>query len=443
MNLTSLNLLFLNVSISIVVLFIDNDWLLYNSYYFYTFQFLSFFFIILSNVKYAFQFLMPSIVMLFYLSFSFALGSKFVPLGYGFLTIDFIDSIKGMKSLKYSTFYWLNIFNILFLISLNGLNKQKKMEFMNGEKIKKNYISILILIILLLLVSNVKFFGTFGLQIGLIIVLCVCLKPFSRPIKIIFYILFLCIAVIFNHENKREILMIFMVSFFMFSYTERLFFKINISNFITYSLILLMFVGLILASSILRGYGSFEVESFVDALVHIPDYISADVFAYSIIDNFEISHTYPAAILPVEYIINGQLNVKYGSTLIKPLFLPFPREIITFKPDSVISIFTSFQAPEVFAVGGSFPVAFPSEVFVNFHLVSFFVFTVIVLLFNNVYLSLFKYRITGFRFKAYLSFVVLLFILIRGGGSDLLLISYLSSLIVVIISSLNISKLRF
>ncbi|HDY7975442.1 TPA: hypothetical protein ACGU9W_001249 [Vibrio vulnificus] len=432
----------INILLSLVALLTENDWILYNSYYFYTVQFLMYLGVILLSVRYACQFLMPSMVMFLYLSFSFSLGAKLVPHGFGFLTVDFIDSIINMKEVKWVTFYWLNTFNALFYVTMTSLIKQNSKEININGGVKSSYLMLGALIATFMLVSSFRFFGTFGMQIALSIVICTHIISFPRLVKLGVYCVLIISAVIFNYENKREVLMIFMTVFFIFSYTYKVEFKLNMKNFIAYSMILFLFVSSILVSSILRGYGGFGVTKFTEAVSYIPAYIQSDTFSDTIIDNFEISHTYPAAVLPVEYIMTGQLDLLVGSSIIKPLFLPLPRDIVPFKPDSVISIFTTFQAPSVHSIGGSFPVAFPSELFVNFHFLGLIFLVFFSFVFNKIYMSLFKNDVSGMKFKSALSFTVLLFILIRGGGADLLFVSFLSSLIVIFISSVNGNHLK-
>jgi hypothetical protein len=119
-------------------------------------------------------------------------------------------------------------------------------------------------------------------------------------------------------------------------------------------------------ASILRGYGGFPVSGLFDAMKYVPAYITSDLFVDGITDNFELNYNYGVAITSLELLMDGRLDYQYGMSFIKVFFLPIPREILEWKPESVLQLFTREYAPSWWVVGGSMPVMFASEMFINF-----------------------------------------------------------------------------
>jgi hypothetical protein len=440
-NYLAMSLLYFNFIISLFSLFIENQWLISNSFFLFVIQFIIYAVYILYKVKFVIFFLSPSIVMLLYLSFSFSLGSYFVPREIGFLTVDFIQSILTMKHTNLVVFYWLNVFNILFLVSFKTLEKQNEWETEEpGGSSAQSLVIGFSTVFIFVLVSLVDSFATFGFQLALVVSICIIFSNFKKSFQTPLYLFVLLIFVANNYENKREVLMALIAMVMCFSYFNRLKFTLSIKSFVLSTILISSFVTTILASSILRGYGGMPVSNLFEAVKSVPNYITSERFTDSLVDNFEISHTYPAAVLPVEYIIEGRMDILAGESLIKPFFLLIPRKVYTAKPQSVLTLFTIEQAPGVYAVGGSFPVAFPAELFVNFSFLGLLALCLFTKLFDYIFLLIFRCNRSGLQFKLTVCFTSLLFILIRGGGADLMMISLVSASIICMLTSIKGGK---
>ena len=103
--------------------------------------------------------------------------------------------------------------------------------------------------------------------------------------------------------------------------------------------------------SIARGYGNFDVENVLVAFFYIGDYIRSDIFRDAIVDNLEFSGVYFDTVNCADYVLNNQIPTLLGSTFIKPLFLPIPRELFPLKPESMINIYTSTFVPGFYSRG--------------------------------------------------------------------------------------------
>ena len=422
--------------ISFSSLFFESDYLKLNQHYFFIAQVVVFLLFVVTNIKYVSSFFLPSFFILFYYLFSFSLGSYYVPREFGYITEYYSLSFSQIENYTQIVFYLL--FSNSVLLSLVSINERKvrNYNFIFTEE-QVNYRKLIVLLFLFLFFSAVNFFGRFGFQVMLAIVIVGIIKSQASLFRYAIYLIIVSTVVIFNHENKREIILIFMLLIFLESFYRGLKFKVRTSSLLLYFAFISIFIVLILTSSILRGYGGFGDINIIQALFYIPDYIASETFIDSLVDNFEISHTYPAAVLPVEYVISGKLPIIWGESIIKPLFLPLPREVFDFKPESALTIFTKIQDSAFYDLGGSLPVAFPAELFMNFFYLAPLFLASIIGFFDSIFLKINKYKSESLAFKASVAAILLVFIFVRGGGLDLYTMTWLSAVFVGLLTSIN------
>lgn len=126
---------------------------------------------------------------------------------------------------------------------------------------------------------------------------------------------------------------------------------------------------LILSMSIARGYGGFgESQNLMNAIPHLFSYITSDIFVAAFLNNIEANYFYFHSTNSIEMVIQNQDLVSYGSTISKPLFIPFPRDAVDWKPESIISLYTHAYDPSFRERGGSWPINIFSETIWNFHI---------------------------------------------------------------------------
>ena len=419
---------------SFIPLFANNAWLRFNSFVFFIPQFLLLSLFILNKAKYFHTIFLPSNIMFFYLGISFSIGSIFVPLDIGFLTKSFSHDYHKIENFPFIIFFWMQVFNVTALISI--LTMRNEIIYRNISYKKKKYRSLLVVLLsmlMLIIISGFDFFFVFGTQLALLLVALIHSKNVNAQCMLLVALSGLIVFVSFNSHNKRELLMAIMLVIIYFGLIYKFKLKFNLKYILVYCLMVLIFVLLILVSSVIRGYGGFDGGDVITAAKFIPIYLTSENFFHSLMDNFEVSHTFPVSVLSIDYILSGRLEMQAGTTLLKPLFLFTPREILAFKPDSFIHIFTATQNPAIYSLGGSYPVPFPSELFANFHLISLFILIVFLYFFNKIYFFIFIGNQEGIKFRISILFTVLLFILIRGGGADLLFIHFLSTLPILLL----------
>lgn len=417
---------FINILIIALSSVLDNNFLTYKSYYLFGVQLLTFIPYILYKVGYAKNIFLPSVFTLIYFLISQSLGSYLVPLGYGWYS-GFGETVTTIKDYNIIMPYLLICNLALFMLSIHEI---KRLHYLYVPKLIKKNAAIFIITSFLSVgafwvVSYLDVFQAFSFQLAIMI--CHLTSKHVRHSKgrFLFYLLYLLILLQFSFSNKRELAMALFAIAFLECYGKN--YKLNLnfkSSFICVSFIFL-FLAMVLAASILRGYGGFEPKSFFHAILLIPSYVSSDVFIDGITDNLELNYSYGTSVTAMDYVITQKMDYLYGASLIKPLFLPIPREIWETKPESSMLIFTREFSYVWWQNGGSLPIMLAADMFINFHFFGIFIFICIVYFLNKAF-SLFKLGHTSsFKMHGYFFLFITTLMFVRGSGLDQYLLYFI------------------
>lgn len=425
----------LSASLAILSLALSNEFLMFNAYILYSLQFVLAASSIVYKMRYLHYFLLPSIFMLFYFLLNLTIGSFLAPRGFGWVK-EFSFSLLEVKDYNIIVFYMLTINTILIYLSFVFLNKCNSVVGVNKSSLvfsslnMESFFKAVLLFGMFLSVTILDVFAKFAFQMAIIVVHVSTCSYRSFSLRLMTYLFYILMMVSFNFDSKREVILVFLYAFLAESILLNKEFRIRFGTVLLFLTAIVLFFVLILTASILRGYGSYGATSFLDALIYIPDYISSDAFADSLTDNFEVAYNYAVSVIAMDFVMNGKIDYQYGLTLIKFIFLPISRELFDFKPESLIMIFTKTYDPAFYSIGGSYPVVFSSEMFVNFHyfgLVSFFAF---MYMFNSFYISMLSHKVGTFKYLIYSYLVIMFFIVIRGSGLELYVLNFLAALLV-------------
>lgn len=444
-----MNYLFIAVPV-VLCFFADELWLKYNSFYFYFFQYLVFLFYVVNNKITVSVLFSPTFITANYFLIYFIAGSYVTPRDIG------LNSLFSFSEGMARTF--LNVKNyreilILFLISnwclFLVIQKNIRIYTVWPPSVKKEgpFIVPLFLVVLISLFSLLKieifnlwiYPGMFAITIYIMPRL---LNRFSNFItRLPCYCILLLSFFLVSYESKRELLYVLLLILFFELFDRRFEIKFTFKNSLFVLMCLSIFLFFIMAMSIARGYGNFDVENVLVAFFYIGDYIRSDIFRDAIVDNLEFSGVYFDTVNCADYVLNNQIPTLLGSTFIKPLFLPIPRELFPLKPESMINIYTSTFVPGFYSRGGSLPVGFYGEAIANF---LFFAPFAVYFLFSGIEF-LYKKLIVSFETLTSVKYYIALFLSItivqfaRGSGLELwilypllglpfyLLVSYLSN----------------
>jgi hypothetical protein len=110
--------------------------------------------------------------------------------------------------------------------------------------------------------------------------------------------------------------------------------------------------------------------------------------------------------------------MQFGATLVKPLFLVVDRDLVPWKPESALQLYTKVFAPEQWAIGGSLPVAFPSEMFMNFGFLGVLPLAGVFALLNRIFSFAHSVCYPSLRFYSAVFLSTTVLMLARGSGLE-------------------------
>ena len=425
-------IIFLNSLILLLACFLPNKYLSFHSYLLYGCQFLTLIPFLLSKLRYVKNFFLPSFFILLYYLINQSIGAYLVPRGFGFNNW-FEPYLVKIDNYNQIVSYFIVCNFTLFIICMRSLKKLEKIDTLQTRGNLKitvydfylDLIRIFASIMLFLVFCYINIYSLFSFQLAIIIILCSYLAYSKNHYRFLIYFIFLFLMVKFNFENKREVIISLFSMFFLETYYSRVALQFTFKKISLYFSALFLFLFLILSSSILRGYGSYGAENFSTAITYIPDYIESDIFIDGLTDNLELNYSYGTGVSAMNMIIKGDLQYQYGYTLLKLFFLPIPRDLISFKPESIMQMFTKKFNPSFWAEGGSLPVIFPVDMYLNFQFLGFLVMGLIISLLDNIFLIFHKLRTRSFLYFSFLFLFITILAFARGSGIELYILYYL------------------
>lgn len=281
--------------------------------------------------------------------------------------------------------------------------------------------------------GNLSVYAQSLLSVALILI-------FGRYSAVVRYAVFLgilIVMVVLHPHDKR--VAIFLAFPFLFLEARSGALNLSLGSIVVFSALIALLIYLLLAMSIARGYGGFDVDgSVLLAFLLVGEYFSSEFFWAALLQNIEVSYFYFHYVNAIELIASGVASPTLGETLIKFFFLPFPREIIGWKPDSIIDLYTLTYDPSFRSIGGSWPPNFAAEYFWNFHLFGIILFPV----FAWLNARLFNYLLSPKASKQPYLFILGLFAYMniltyaRGSGLDLFSFFLVTAGLMLLLSAL-------
>jgi hypothetical protein len=413
---------------------LSNRQLMLDSYLIYGFQFFTLLPCVLARTRWLSDTFLPSTFVLAYFLVNLALGAYLVPRGYGW-NKEFAEAASRVQHYPLITAYLMACNVALAWLSLRALARlspQPTDRLAAREKVafdQRNFLWRSALFLLLFAaVGAADVYSAFSFQFGIIILHLADPSLRSKRLRYPVYLIYLSIMILANFDNKREIAMIMFLIVFLECYFSNARLQFTPTKIANYFALFSIFMLLVITASVFRGYGGYVAASPIDLIEIVPSYIGSEIFADGITDNLELNYNYGVTVTSMDMVLRGQIDLQYGASIIKPLFLPFPRELFDWKPESVLQIFTRAYAPDWWAIGGSMPVSLSSEMFVNFFVAGIVALGVIVEILNKMYI-LFPpsaVYLSGFS-TTFLALTVLM--PARGSGLEQYLLYYMVSLL--------------
>lgn len=376
--------------------------------------------------------LSPSGIYLFYTNISFIVGALLFSIGFDF---------NNTQITQYFEITNLRIISILYIIS----NYLIYISYAISKKTVQNYTLKPKLKIAQLIFVIIGFFifsqisidlatfgggGDFSLYPKTYFSLLLFYYLASQKIKsrFFFYAIILVLFASTHFSSKREVISLFFPIFLLEIFFGNIKPFRNRFRMFSYSIVSVVVIFIFIVSmSIMRGYGGFKVDNYFDSIKYLPLYIQSDYFSKGLIAHTEVTMAYFHSVDAVEIVLEDKNHLKFGSTLIKPFFLPIPRSIFPSKPESSVNWYSRISNPLFRSLNVTNPINIVSELFLNFHYLGLIPLFFIFYYFNNKYNEMINILFTGniLHGMFYLYIYTFLFALIRGSGFDLFVLAFI------------------
>lgn len=237
----------------------------------------------------------------------------------------------------------------------------------------------------------------------------------SRKSFILNVIVVLVLASTFAFESKREFA--FLAYMLLIIYRVR-FGSIKVSVF---KIIGLMFVsiGLIMAFTILRGYGAYNLTSLRNFVFAMGDLIYNEMSWEFIASVLEIKSSYFYTVYPIASICDDTFINWSILSIFKPLYI-LPGLLGFERPESFSTMFTMWYNRSFWQDGGSLPPGLIAEYFFVFRLTGIFLASSLVIGIVSLFTSMINAR--GVLVNTGIFGLSFLIFFLRGSGLDLFLI---------------------
>jgi len=434
-------LIVLNLYLAFISFLIPNKFFIYHSWIIFGCQLLITVPFLIKKIKYVKNLFLPSFFVLIYFLINQILGAYLVPRNYG-IDKQFRTDVVYASTYNIIVPYFLLINTALFILSIYSLtilsnNDSEIFSYVSkrNKKLISEYFFMIFLVIFFIITTQVSFSMIFSIQLAILIVLFSIVSKTKGVFKYLLYLTILSLLVVYKYQDKRELIIVFFSIIFLEAYIHKWIIKFSVSKIIKYSLIIITFMFLVISSSILRGYGNFNAKSFGEAINHIPEYISSSKFIDSFVENLELNYSYGTSISAMDQVIRGKIKYQYGLTIVKILFLPIPRKYLPFKPLSSMQLYTKSRNYNYFIEGGSYPISFQCDMFINFHILGMLPFLLIFLILDYIFLKIFENTRDTVRKMTYIYLVITILMLARGSGIELYMVYFIFGFITLVFLS--------
>lgn len=244
--------------------------------------------------------------------------------------------------------------------------------------------------------------------------------------RFIVYLIILAIMAIANPDDKRN--SIFLIYIILLVESRNLS-KLSFSKVLLGVIAAVSIFILIVIMSIFR---TGMMNSLSEVISYIPVYLSSDLALGALANNFEVDYVFINSFTPIEFIEDNHDLLNYGMSYLKVLFIPFSRDIMPFKPEATMVLYTKVYDSAGAATGLCYPINMAAEAYWNFRYFGILVTPVIYYFLNRYYCrgaSMYLKTVSTNSFSAifFLYVMYLVTFLIRGSGFDI----FISSMIMV------------
>ena len=237
----------------------------------------------------------------------------------------------------------------------------------------------------------------------------------SRKRFIFKLIMVLILASTFAFESKREFA--FLVYMLLIIYRVR-YGSIKVGIFKIVGLVFVS-IGIIMAFTMLRGYGAYNLTSLRDFGLAMRDLIYSEMSWEFIAGILEIKSSYFYTVYPIASICDESFINWSLLSILKPLYI-LPGLLGLERPESFSTMFTAWYNRNFWLEGGSLPPGLIAEYFFVFRFTGIFIASFIVIGVVKLFTSMINAR--GVLVNTGIFGLSFLIFFLRGSGLDLFLI---------------------
>lgn len=403
-----------------------NDYLVWHSWVLYLAQAVVIGIALRKRLQYASDFFLPSLFVLIYFTVNLVLGGYLVPRDFGW-NKEFSTTVLAITHYRQIVPYLLACNFVLYVLTVQALRAmpRDRLSSPGPASAAMPVAPTLLASVLLLGAGLAPIESAFSLELAIAILLFSSLARRRVWYRSAVYVACLGAFAALSYQNKREIVMMLFLVCFLEAHFGAVRMRLSLKNLLLASAAAAAFFGLVMVASILRGYGDLEISTALEAAEVVPAYMSSEAFVDGITDNLELNYHYGVTVTAMDYGIRGLIDLQYGATLFKVFFLPIPRDLVPFKPESMLQLFTQAYAPDWWAEEGSMPVSFSADMYLNFRYFGLLVFGFIMFGVNKIYLKYFAVAPQSFAAYSCLFLVITVLMFARGSGIEQWLYYYL------------------
>ena len=400
---------------------------------------------LLGRAFYARNLFLPSLFALTYALVNEAFGSFLVPRHFGWYK-GYAPVALGIERYNLIVPYLMVANLLLFLLALAAIQRMARSAPPGGREapgpgargtlLEAGCVGVFVL------ATVAGGFATFSLQLASLVVHLGEVARRRAPYRLLVSLAYLVGMLASSYQSKRQIAIVLFLVMFMEVHRRAAVVRFTPPALAGFGLAGGGFLALVLAASVLRGYGGYQVTNPLQALAAIPRYATSDIFVDGLVDNLELNYSYGSAIAAMDLVLEGRLDYQYGASLWKVAFLPIPRSVFPDKPESVMQLFTQVFAPGMWATGGSLPVVFSVDMFINFGVLGLLPFALVWLVLDRVFQRFLASGERSFGRYASLFLLITALILARGSGLELYLLTFLLGFPVLVLAAGSMSVAR-
>lgn len=367
-------------SSGLVALSLNHDELIRRVPLLYLGTFLASFWAIYNKKDLTFAYFLPSSIMVLYVSIFFLMGSWAFSKELVLMEFATFYEYYDLENLGLISFYFACSICVTLLSKLlvkrppsySTPHNDATTTTAKNESPKNNPLALLFSALIILVTSLIDVplpGGGPGSYSGIFFLFAIIYVSYHAKMnghwrRFFLYILFASIQVMVFYNDRRLLFFYCFILCFIEVFNKHPY-RLRFRTIALFSLVAISLFTVNIAMAVQRGVGQFGSKSVADAFSYVDDYLRSDQSQTMLFHNFEGPGTFYYSYEAVDYMVRTK-DYRYGSTIVKLLFIAIPRSMYPQKPRSMVDEYTTIYYPEFRDIGGSYVPNLYAEAYWNF-----------------------------------------------------------------------------